>query len=483
MMPNIVRGGRMTGLMAYLAGPGRANEHTNPMIIAGDDRVTFAVEPGTVLSHDDAMTIGAILDQPRKVYGTEIYAATKTWDAENETYVQTGTKQAHVWHCSLSLRADEGQLSAEQWKRIAEDFVDKMGFIDPDGAKSSRWVAIHHGSSKNGNDHIHIAVQLVREDGTKARVFRDYKQAQDVCAELEVKHGLEVLEARGQGRSVSADKPAERARAQREGRSQSDRYELRRRMRAALATSGGVDQYIQRLQDLGVQVAPSFAKGSNQQIRGYKVALPDSKDANGAAIWYSPSKLDATLAWPNLAKRFGDVELPQAEARLRSLHNSNQTAPAQQKFHNFDPQLTAQLIAGTRPTGPDTLASVYARLSVQLEQDQPGALWGLSEQFARAAQRQGNATYAVRSAAKNTARFAAGKGHGWAAVLKQANRVSRVMNTTRIAPQRPKLAHNIQSFLNGVTALERSAVATTQPAQPMRRPHQGRTMERDGLER
>src|SRR5699024_11783185 len=111
---------------------------------------------------------------------------TKTWDAEQEAYVQTGTKQAHVWHCSLSLRAEEGELSAEQWKRIAEDFVDKMGFIDPDGAKSSRWGAIHHGSSKNGNDQIHIAVQLAREDGTKARVCRDYKQAQGECAELEV---------------------------------------------------------------------------------------------------------------------------------------------------------------------------------------------------------------------------------------------------------------------------------------------------------
>jgi len=482
MMPNIVRGGRMTGLMAYLAGPGRANEHTHPMIVAGDDRVTFAVEPGTVLSHDDAMTLGAILDQPRRVYGTEIHAATKSWDAEKETYVQTGTKQAHVWHCSLSLRADEGHLSAEQWQSIAKEFVDKMGFIDPDGAKSSRWVAIHHGSSKNGNDHIHIAVQLVREDGTKARVFRDYKQAQDVCAELEVKHGLEVLEARGQGRSVSADKPAERARAQREGRSQSDRYELRRRMRTALATSGGVDQYIQRLQDLGVQVAPSLAKGSNQRIRGYKVALSGSKDANGAAIWYSPSKLDATLAWPNLAKRFGAAELPQAEARLRSLHNSQHTRQ-QPKVYKFDPAFTARLMAENKTTGPDSLASAYARLSVQLEQDKPGALWGLSEQFARAAQGRGNAHYAVRGAAKNTARFAAGKGHGWTAVLQQANRLSRVMNTTRITPQRPMLSKNIQGFLNGVTALERSAVATIQPAQPMRRPRQWNTIERDGLER
>src|SRR5690625_5060065 len=412
MMPNIVRGGRMTGLMAYLAGPGRSNEHTNPMIVAGDGRVTFEVEPGTVLRHDDAMTIGAIMDQPRKVYGTEIHAATKTWDADAEAYIQNGTKQAHVWHCSLSLRPEEGQLSAEQWKNIAEDFVEKMGFIDPDGTKSSRWVAIHHGNSKKGNDHIHIAVQLVREDGTKVRVFRDFNKAQEVCGELEKNHGLEVVEARGQGRSVSADKPAERARAQREGRSMSARYELRRRMRAALATAGGVDQYLGRLQDMGISLAPSFAKGSNQQIRGYKVALPDSKDANGAAIWYSPSKLDATLGWPHIVKRFGEAELPQAEARLQRLHNS-QASTGQSKIHQFDSGLTNKLMDSSKATGPDTLASIYARLSVQLEQDKPGTFWKLSEQFSRAAQGQGNVRYAVRGAARNSARFAAGRGHGW----------------------------------------------------------------------
>ena len=35
-MPNITRGGRMTGLLVYLAGPGRNNEHSNPHLVAGD---------------------------------------------------------------------------------------------------------------------------------------------------------------------------------------------------------------------------------------------------------------------------------------------------------------------------------------------------------------------------------------------------------------------------------------------------------------
>jgi len=41
-----------------------------------------------------------------------------------------GVKDAHVWHCSLSLRADEPELSDEQWAHIAEEFVAGMGFAD-----------------------------------------------------------------------------------------------------------------------------------------------------------------------------------------------------------------------------------------------------------------------------------------------------------------------------------------------------------------
>src|SRR5699024_1149274 len=335
MMPNVVRGGRMKGLVAYLAGPGRSNEHTNPMVVAGDDRVTFAVEPGRALNNDDAMTIGSIMDQPRDAYGTEVTVPTKAWDDEKQSYIKTGDKDAHVWHCSLSLRKEEGKLAPEQWKAIAEDFVDRMGFIDPDGAKSSRWVAIHHGDSKNGNDHIHIAVQMVREDGTKANAYGDFKKAQKVCSQLEQKHGLEVLESRNQERSISADKPAERANAKQQGRPMSARYELRRRLRTALATSGSADEYIARLTDLNVKVAPSFERGSMTAVRGYKVALPDVQDSNGKSIWYAPSKLDATLGWLNIAKRFADAGVTAAEDRLRSMHTSHNSQSGKVAIHNF----------------------------------------------------------------------------------------------------------------------------------------------------
>ncbi|WP_374953992.1 relaxase/mobilization nuclease domain-containing protein [Rathayibacter sp. AY1H2] len=81
---------------------------------------------------------------------------------------------ADVWHCSLSLRAEEGQLTDEQWGRIATDFVDRMWSAGESSAKADcRWIAVRHGLSKNGNDHIHIAVSAVRADRTKAHVAYD----------------------------------------------------------------------------------------------------------------------------------------------------------------------------------------------------------------------------------------------------------------------------------------------------------------------
>ena len=39
----------MAGLMVYLAGPGRANEHENPHVVAGDDTALATVEEGAKL--------------------------------------------------------------------------------------------------------------------------------------------------------------------------------------------------------------------------------------------------------------------------------------------------------------------------------------------------------------------------------------------------------------------------------------------------
>lgn len=174
MMPNVVRGDRMAGLLTYLTGPGRANEHTEPHLVAGDEAM-MAWHDDDELGRDSALAIARHLDRPRTAYDVDV-------------------KGGHVWHCSLSLRADEGALTDEQWGAIARDFITAMEFDDNEGTKAPcRWVAVRHGVSKNGNDHIHIAVNLVREDGTKASTHHDFRRAQTAARALEARYGLEEL--------------------------------------------------------------------------------------------------------------------------------------------------------------------------------------------------------------------------------------------------------------------------------------------------
>ena len=109
----------------------------------------------------------------------------------------------HVWHCSLSLSPEEAAQGDERWQQIARDFADRMGFTGADGKAPCRWVAIHHGSAKNGGDHIHIAVNIIREDGTKWSKWQDMVKASAACNKLEHKFGLEVIESREHARTCA----------------------------------------------------------------------------------------------------------------------------------------------------------------------------------------------------------------------------------------------------------------------------------------
>ena len=177
MIPNITKGTRMHGLIAYLAGPGRANEHTDPHLVAGSPSImAWHNDDELNADADAAQAIAKELDRARSVLGIEIPGG-------------------HVWHCSLSLRAEEGDLTDAQWAEIAQDFMDEMGFTEASGRAPAQWVAIRHGHSKAGNDHIHIAASMVREDGTKWSSWRDFPRAQQAARELEKKYGLEELSA------------------------------------------------------------------------------------------------------------------------------------------------------------------------------------------------------------------------------------------------------------------------------------------------
>lgn len=478
MMPNITRGSRMAGLVMYLAGPGRANEHENPHIVAGDELITFQVEPGKELSSDDALDIANIMNRPAQLYGTEVTVPQTEQDPETGDRVTVGRKPAGVWHCSLSLSSDEGKLSDEMWQKISSEFVEKMGFIDPEGDKSSRWVAIRHGLSANGNDHVHIAVHMVREDGTKANVHNDFARAQKACNELEKKYGLSVLESREQGKSLAADKPAERARAQRQGRPQSDRNELRRRLRSALATASTEAEYVQHLVDSGVRVRPYFERGSSDRIAGYRVALPPTGNGEQRPFWYAPSKLDRQLAWPRIQERFEGRGRSEAHALLKSLHEGSKAQPSKgTKLPKISAEQAERLISGKAT--PDSLANIYARVSMSVETRRPGVYARLSHDFAQISQGGGNAMYAVRLAQRAGAKNSS---TGWVALIQQANRLARVTASKKAITHRPQWSQRVADAVmtaEKAIAAETATARTATPGPSQRpRPIAGHTPDR-----
>lgn len=328
MMPNVTRGSRMAGLMTYLVGPGRANEHTEPHLVAGDHAL-MVWHDDAELNRDSGLNIARHLDRPQTAYDVDFNGG-------------------HVWHCSLSLRAEEGLLSDEKWGAIARDFITAMEFDDVEGSKSPcRWVAVRHGVSKAGNDHIHIAVNLVREDGTKASIHNDFRRAQNAARALEVKYGLEELESAKAERATRGYHPAERqaqarararakyeqshtrsegsltpwedlsqadrrARINAEMRTEEPRYAVARTVRASAAASDSESEFVRRMRRSGLLVRPRYADGRTDVITGYSVA--ERPVAGERPIWYGGGRLGRDLTLPRLRSGWPDTPMGASEA-------------------------------------------------------------------------------------------------------------------------------------------------------------------------
>ena len=281
MIPNITKGERMTGLLVYLAGPGRANEHTDPHLVAGSAPIV-AWHKDDELGRDAALSIAHELDQAKNVLGVEV-------------------KGGHVWHCSLSIRAEEGDLTDQKWADIANDFMGEMGFTEASGKAPVSWVAIRHGHSKAGNDHIHIAASMVREDGTKWNSWLDFKRAQDTARALEVKYDLEELSPVYSMRGL---RPGEREAAERRGAPEPERRSLARKVRACATAAEDEAEFVRRFRHTGAMIKPRYAAGRDDVVVGYSVAERTPKGVS--PVWFGGGHLAKDLTLPKLRTEWND---------------------------------------------------------------------------------------------------------------------------------------------------------------------------------
>ena len=313
MIPNIVTGGDTGGLMRYLVGPGRANEHENPHVIAGSRDIVRKWGDWETISVSQASEIATRLDAYMHETGTFPTGKARRFNPATGAVEWNGEIEAnHVWHCSLSLSPEEAALGDEVWGRIASDFMSEMGFSGTDGKAPCRWVAIHHGSAKNGGDHIHSAATIVREDGTKWSPWYDQRRAQKACNVLEHRYGLLVVESREHARGSRCDSAAAQNAAKRAGTSRTDRAVLEERLRAAATAAASEADFVRRARRLGVRLHPRFASGRIDIVAGYSAAL---RTENGQQTrWWGGGRIARDLTLTQLRTRWQDTPSSALEA-------------------------------------------------------------------------------------------------------------------------------------------------------------------------
>ncbi|MFF2013713.1 relaxase/mobilization nuclease domain-containing protein [Streptomyces sp. NPDC058195] len=273
MVPDVSTGSDTLGLINYLFGPGRRDEHTDAHIVAAWD-MAGAPDPG----RDPGATYAQL-------------AKRLDHHVDLRTHELAGKRPPkHVWHCPVRTAPGDRYLTDIEWAEVARRIVAATG-IAPDGyEKACRWIAVRH-----ADDHIHILATTVRADGRRPRTHRDGQRAQRECRKIETEFGLRQLKS-GDLTAPKTPTGAERAKAERQGQEVTAWEWLRERAYAVAASVHGVDDYFTVLRSLGIQVKPRISTKSGE-VDGYSLAAPND------TIFFGGSKLAPDLSYKRLLER------------------------------------------------------------------------------------------------------------------------------------------------------------------------------------
>lgn len=474
----------MGGLVRYLTGPGRANEHVNPRLVASSG--TLAVEYAGL----DMQTWqgGAARELGRVLEGAwrEAHASRERASHADD--------RGHVFHVSLSVRGDEGALDDATWGSIARDYVDEMGFTDASGKAECQWGAWHHGASAGGNDHIHIAVCLVREDGTWASDYQSKARSQRIARALETKYGLRPLHDSVSDRGLPGVARAELERAHAAGRPEPERLRLAKVVRAAAATAGDEREFVAGVLDRGVRIRPRFAEGGRDQVVGYSVALRPS-DGQPEPRWFGGGRLARDLTLPALRKRWGSTAEDRREAvgtwRGEASTGRPQTAtrPAQWwELAAADIEAANAALAavdvgdvGAWKAAAADASGVFAEWSLRVEGATPGALSAASDALARSAQPQrgsapepwGGPRLGGRHLQLAARASSPRSWQGWRAVMTQLDRTTQAIHRAHVARGEAVAAQRVSAAAGAGLSEIRDRMRSLEGAHGLRPPAVG----------
>jgi hypothetical protein len=337
----VQRGRNAGGLIAYLFGPGRSNEHDRPRVVAGWD------DPGR-------------LDPPLKEDGRRdlrgLIGGLKAPLAGADD-----APERCVWHCSLRAAPDDPVLTDAQWADVAAEVMDRTGLAPRGDDGGCRWVVVRH-----ADDHVHLVVTLARQDGRRAALHNDFYRVGEACRAVEERYGLRVTAGRDRTAARRAGR-AEIEKAARLAQPETARDRLRREVQTAAAAAMEEGEFLGRLRAAGVMVRERYSEHNVGERTGYAVAWPGFRNRDGEPVWYGGAKLAADLSLPKLRRHWSNHH-PQRRgaggecvaARVRLRHTVETVAATSHDLSSF--------LAGLRDAG----LLVRERYS----QQQPGEITG-----------------------------------------------------------------------------------------------------------
>jgi MobA/VirD2-like, nuclease domain len=330
------------------------------------------VDPHLVAAWDDSLLGGELLSgkpaRPNEVGQRELV------DFMDSLRLMFGVnlKAGHVYHVPIAAHPDDGELGDERWRELAEEAVAAIGVQD------CRWVAVWHGPNAAGADHIHLAVQLVGDDGKTARLSFDERKLRVWANEVEERLDLVRTARPGAGARGLTRAEYERAKAT---STEPERRQLARLVRTAAAGAEGEVEFVATLRERYVDVRPRVEHGL---VVGYSVALPPT-DENVPVLHLAGGQLAHDLTLPRLREHWPPLDqvaeaampahwqvpdkLPPLRNRVRWLLVQGELRAARKEAALLDPDDRPQWHAAVGET-----AELVCVLAVRLERDGPGPL-------------------------------------------------------------------------------------------------------------
>jgi len=278
----VYRGSKVGGLVRYLYGPGRHNEHVDQRLVAcwsgAGPQVLAAVEPEWT-----AGLVG-VGERAYRVLIAELEAP----------MAYAGRMDANqVWHCPLRTAPGDRVLADAEWAEVAADLMHRTGIATRGDDDACRWIAVRH-----DEESVHVVAVLARQDGARAHVFRDYPQVRATRLAAEQKYGLTV--------TVPADKTTtthttrtEVERAARTGQALPARDWLREQVQHAAAGAREPREFLDRLRVAGVVVRER--RDPDGALTGYAVGR---REPGRDTVFFGGGKLAADLSLPKLQARW-----------------------------------------------------------------------------------------------------------------------------------------------------------------------------------